>query len=970
MQEWWIWILVGLLLWQGMVLLQFFIFLYYEFRLPEFHLCEKEKIDEQVQKMITPYEKHLFEKGFVFKYAVEHESMIVGSDLIIHRLYYYNEAEGIHATLETTPYKGSLQSIKLSYETIYESGNICVTENGVKHYVPVVPKEVYFFDHYLDAWKNVYVQHLKDRVIDGEVITRQAFDDEGWLAYMDYMENLFRAVNIENGLAKMTPKGYRYRASLGLWKLSKEMQKGYRRFSKILRDGENNQEDKEGKTQGLLTQMDQVDKTRGDNSSKKRWFAISVIAFVVLFSFLGLSVVDIVTLVIVLFLHELGHFLAMRYFGYRDTSIFFLPFGAVTTGQKAKRNAYEEFIVSLMGPLPGIIISIFLLLFVTQYNVEILNNSFISTYAMMSLVINYINLLPIYPLDGGRILQTLLLLRYPKGQFYFYVIGLGILIFAIVWMKDPLLLIFVVLVALGLKQSYKMSELLQKLFKKHRKDEIMKEDIALLLTEDEKFSKESLASKARIAKQAQLIIDTTKPSKALMIFGLGLYIILLSPVLFVGALTFSEMHNSSYTNLTKKGKIELRHFNKKVLEYQKLTEIDDVNYTIEDSMIIIDKYLTSSTIHRKIGKVLIPPIEKSKLPCSLSDSHLKILQWHNGIDQLLPHQNLFSYQEIIDKYVSIKKENESYGEKSNSDLILSLGDEESYGLAYSCTKNGLFDYSPYAYDSSNIKKYYNWNHFLKITAEAYKDGIYREENNRLDIDEKRLAKLERKYYSSADKEKYREFVKYLENRAEIYKNEKDTFLKITLLQTIGRTYDSSLLDSVKIYLKDTDKKVKEQALYVLGKVGTKSTLPMLITYTKSKDNTERNFALLSMAEIVDNHDNKILESLYPLLDDKDILVRLGLYDVINKIKDIHSLPYLRQYFSQETARGKLEIIDIFSDFGTKNELKLLNQYLSEVSKMDMSKKDLGGFRGSDPHPKVLKKHLEDAIKNIEKRETI
>jgi len=53
------------------------------------------------------------------------------------------------------------------------------------------------------------------------------------------------------------------------------------------------------------------------------------------------------------------------------------------------------------------------------------------------------------------------------------------------------------------------------------------------------------------------------------------------------------------------------------------------------------------------------------------------------------------------------------------------------------------------------------------------------------------------------------------------------------------------------------------------------------------------------------------------------------------------LIYLSRYFDKETARGKLEIIDIFSKFGTKNEIKLLKQYLDKVNKMDMSQKKQG-----------------------------
>jgi len=968
----WIWIIAGLLLWQGMRLLQFLMFLYYKFQVPEYHLCQKDEIDMQVLKLFEPYEKHLLSQGFEYKYVLNHKSMIVGSDIVIYKLYYYNEVEGIHAFLETTPYKGSLEPVKLSYDTIYKSKKICTTENGMAHFIPVVPDDIYFFDHYLASWGSVLEAHIKDRVIDGEKIEKQCFDKEGWLAYLIYLEHMYIDAMIEKNIAIRTENGYKYKASFALWQFAKKSMKGYRKFSQILKNKAMLSESveastKEAQTEGLLMQMEQVHKARGDKQSKKRWFFLSLFAFVVLFSIFGFSFIDILILMSVLFIHELGHFFAMRYFGYTDTNIFFLPFGAVTTGIKTKRTAFEEYIVSLMGPLPGILISIGILVYQAISTHHIIGSeSYLSMYAMMSLVINYINLLPIYPLDGGRILQTLLLLRYPKAQFYFYLIGLLILISAMLWMRDPILLVFVVIMALGLKQSYLISELLQILFKRNSQENIDANTIASTLMTEKKFYKESLASKARIAKQALMLVDMVKPSKLLIIFGMGLFLMLLSPPIVITLLGINKMHHSSYADLTKEGKIESRIFNKTVHKYLGVTQGDSVQYTLEDSMEHLNRYLQINGEKNLTSEIAQ---ENDVLPCKISDEHLQVLHWHDGINKLLPYQKLLSYQELLDTYLLIKKENESYDESDNRDYVLSIGDEESYGLAYSCKENGLFSYSPYGYDSSHVKKYYDWNHFFKITLEAYQKGIYKNGKHAY-VDEKKLANLKRLYYSSIDKKRYSEFLNYLKQKAHAYKTKKDTLLKITLLQTIGHTYDISLINETKRYLNDTNAKVREQAIYTLGKVGDDSILPLLLSYTKSKNNTERNFALLSISEIVDNENRDILASLYALLDDEDILVRLSLYEVIEKIEDPKSLYYLKKYFDQETDRGKLSIIDIFAKFGTKNELTLLKEYLQKVNKMDMSQKDKGGFRGDNPHPKILKKHIEDAIESIKSRETI
>lgn len=282
--------MVALLLWQGMRILQFLIFLYYKFRFPVYQLCQKNVIDIQIQKLLLPYEEYLVKHGFEYQYAVQYGSMIVGSDLVIYKLYYYyNKEEGIHAFLETTPYKGSLQPVKLSYDTIYESKNICSTENGMAHFIPAVPKEIYLFDHYLASWTSVLEEHLKDRRIDGEEIVKQPLDKEGWLAYMTYIEHIYMDTNIKQNVAIRTTEGYRYKASFALWKFAKKSTNGYKKFSKILKQKidtmSSDKDDTNGasQTEGLLMQMEQVYKSRGKGQNK-RWFFLSIIAFSVLFS--------------------------------------------------------------------------------------------------------------------------------------------------------------------------------------------------------------------------------------------------------------------------------------------------------------------------------------------------------------------------------------------------------------------------------------------------------------------------------------------------------------------------------------------------------------------------------------------------------------------------------------------------------------------------------------------------------------
>ncbi|MGZ8509036.1 MAG: site-2 protease family protein [Chitinophagaceae bacterium] len=113
----------------------------------------------------------------------------------------------------------------------------------------------------------------------------------------------------------------------------------------------------------------------------------------------------------IVIIHELGHFLAMKYYRYSDLGIFFIPLlGAYVSGTKREVSQIQSSIILLAGPLPGIIIGIIL------HFID--NNSSAGYYpfdislsqiALLFIILNLINLLPVYPLDGGQLLNRVFL---------------------------------------------------------------------------------------------------------------------------------------------------------------------------------------------------------------------------------------------------------------------------------------------------------------------------------------------------------------------------------------------------------------------------------------------------------------------------------------------------------------------------------------------------------------------------------
>jgi len=279
----------------------------------------------------------------------------------------------------------------------------------------------------------------------------------------------------------------------------------------------------------LLKQMQKFYKSKKD---KKTWFIGSVLMFGILYWVLGLDIFTILMLVVVLVVHEVGHFVAMKFFGYRDVGIIFTLIGAVTIGYKENKTAFEEFVVALMGPLPGILLSIIIWGYLStnlMINDELM--MVLQSYAFVSLVINYINLLPIYPLDGSRILHALLLHKYPKGQFYFYVVSMAILVVEIVWLKDYILGILLFVMAVGFYQHKAIASTLSQVLKD--KTISTKEQVASFVLN--RYPNYSMDKKANIASMVWSVISMKKPNYMLLIGGMGLYLcLLLPPIAFFG----------------------------------------------------------------------------------------------------------------------------------------------------------------------------------------------------------------------------------------------------------------------------------------------------------------------------------------------------------------------------------------------------------------------------------------------------
>lgn len=140
----------------------------------------------------------------------------------------------------------------------------------------------------------------------------------------------------------------------------------------------------------------------------------------ILIGIITASFKEIMILFGIVFIHELGHALTANFFGWRIKKIELLPFGGVAeVDEYGNKPLKEDIFVQIMGPLQHV--WIFLLCKLLFMNGMIEEELYLYTiYNNFSILC--FNLLPIWPLDGGKILFSLLSIKIPFTKAHFMVI--------------------------------------------------------------------------------------------------------------------------------------------------------------------------------------------------------------------------------------------------------------------------------------------------------------------------------------------------------------------------------------------------------------------------------------------------------------------------------------------------------------------------------------------------------------------
>jgi stage IV sporulation protein FB len=175
------------------------------------------------------------------------------------------------------------------------------------------------------------------------------------------------------------------------------------------------------------------------------------------------GLIFLVLLFVCVLAHEFGHIFTARAFGVQTPDVTLLPIGGVARLERIPEKPSEEFLIAIAGPMVNVVIAFALVAFVGAnldtrdlHAVESTSRSMIDRLAVVNLFLAVFNMIPAFPMDGGRVLRALLGVRLgfvrateiaaTVGQAFAFVLGFAGLFF------NPLLIfiaIFVYLAAAG-----------------------------------------------------------------------------------------------------------------------------------------------------------------------------------------------------------------------------------------------------------------------------------------------------------------------------------------------------------------------------------------------------------------------------------------------------------------------------------------------------------------------------------------
>jgi len=169
------------------------------------------------------------------------------------------------------------------------------------------------------------------------------------------------------------------------------------------------------------------------------------LTFLLLLFFVGISgskyggptgtlfgIISILLIFLCVVLHEIGHSLVARHYGIVVRDIILLPIGGVSEMEEIPQDPKQEINISVVGPLVSFSLAVIFYILSMTLNqrasfgqLSIFKGNMIANLFWINLVLGIFNLLPAFPMDGGRVLRGILATRIDSVRATKVAVGVG-----------------------------------------------------------------------------------------------------------------------------------------------------------------------------------------------------------------------------------------------------------------------------------------------------------------------------------------------------------------------------------------------------------------------------------------------------------------------------------------------------------------------------------------------------------------
>lgn len=513
----------------------------------------RSEVPEYLTKFYEIKETQLLNLGFSYQFCIFTEDLVVKECPQRYIFMYYNPQEKTYATLTSSDAADYWLPFQVAFETHFKNGKKLVTFNGLKHNVIDTIPNAILNDAYAETLEKHFQFHLQrlaeNANREGEIKEfNPSHSDEMLLKQYDQEKDDYLNQLTQKDITYKLGKdkyGIKTLASLGIaHKMISGMNKMNTLRKKVLA-----QRNADLGAADIPVELDLANYQNSravltpaiKNTSGKIFFLlVSLLLFAGVFS-LMVSVEFMVILVAAVLFHETGHLLAMRLLGFRNLKMLFIPlFGAVAMGSDKGISPYKKVISYFAGPVPGIMIGFLLLLQLRQSAGAAfsLQSPLLFNLAFLLLALNYFNLLPVMPFDGGQVFNTIIFSRFAFLRILFYLVSiLAISILAVV-LNFPLLFFVALFIGIGLFQSMNQGKIIKPVKKELKTTgpipsaDVLKK-IFLVLRQGP-YRQYSFKKKFQLVQNVESVLDTPNASVFTAVATLIFYVFIMgAPIVYL-----------------------------------------------------------------------------------------------------------------------------------------------------------------------------------------------------------------------------------------------------------------------------------------------------------------------------------------------------------------------------------------------------------------------------------------------------